>query len=804
MPTEAARRGDLSAYGVRIFDPATGAEFPNGVIPTSRLSPQVQNLLALMPAPNAPGTENGTRNNYVASGTEKFEEDSFNVGWTAGCRDAINNFARFSFGDFFRDGPTAFGAAGGREIVSLGGVSQSQNMSLAYGLDYALSSNWLVDFRFGWFRYRVDVLPFDYGTQPALEAGIPGLNLDETFTSGLPLFRIEGDRGFGMGSGLDDTLGNRCNCPLAQNEKQWQAVGNVTRLVGNHSFKFGIDIRRAYNLRVPSDRHRSGELTFNVTRTADPTLGGGLGLATFLLGDVTRFTRYVSPTTDARERQWRHFYYAQDTWRVNQKLTLNAGVRLDVINPQTVNEPGNGGWLDLTTGRMLVGGVGGIDLAGNVENRLNWAPRVGATYKVTESTVLRAGFGRSYDIGVFGSLFGHTVTQNLPVLSAQELNAPSNFAAVFNLGQGPPSPTFVQPDQDGTFPLPNGVFSRAPSRKQRPPEVDAWNVTVQHQLGPTMSVEAGYIGNKGRHVFVGDGPDVNFNAATIEGFPGVPRDQRRPFFSGAVVPPNTGLSGAYGWTQDIAAYYNPGQNWYNALQLRFNRRFSDGYAIQTNYTLQKAEQESTEGSYWIWDRELAKGPADWDRTHNFNLTLLYQMPFGRDQRWGSDWSGAVDAVLGGWQFNTNLTIQSGRPFNVNYANSGLDRDTGPNWPNLIGDGDGEKTQQQWFNGTPIGSQGSAFERPAPGTFGNLGRNALRGPGYWRADASLFKSLTFGERRLELRLEAVNLFNNVNLENPDTEVGVPGNPRPNAGRITSTAYGGQDLQRNLQFGVKFVF
>jgi hypothetical protein len=335
--------------------------------------------------------------------------------------------------------------------------------------------------------------------------------------------------------------------------------------------------------------------------------------------------------------------------------------------------------------------------------------------------------------------------------------------------------------------------------------VDAWNVTVQHQLGEDMSFEVGYIGNHGRHVFVGDGPDVAFNEPTIEGYlQGVSRDLRRPFFAGRVTPPNTGLSGAYGWTQGIAAYFNPGENWYQSVQFRFNKRYSNGYAAQVNYTIQKAEQESGEGSYWIWDRDLAKGPADWDRKHNLNVTLVFELPFGKDKMFGSTWSGPVEAVLGGWQLNSNVTIQSGRPFNVTYADSGLDRDTGPNWPNLVGDEEGPETRAQWFNAAAIGSSGSAFERPARGTFGNLGRNALRGPGYWRADASLFKSIYFGPRRLEIRIEAVNIFNNVNLDNPNSEIGVPGNPRPAAGTITSTAYGGQDPQRNFQFGLRFVF
>ena len=191
---------------------------------------------------------------------------------------------------------------------------------------------------------------------------------------------------------------------------------------------------------MPSDQHRSGELTFNALRTSNAGVGG-LGLASFLLGDVSNgtgvaFARYVSTSTEARERQWRHFYYAQDTWRANPKLTLNYGLRLDVINPQTVNEAGNGTWVDLDTGLGLVGGVGGIDLGGNVENRLNWAPRLGATYQLNDKTVIRGGYGRSYDIGVFGSLFGHTVTQNLPVLAGAEHDRPEPVRVGLQPGAG--------------------------------------------------------------------------------------------------------------------------------------------------------------------------------------------------------------------------------------------------------------------------------------------------------------------------------------------------------------------------------
>src|SRR5947208_16374629 len=122
---------------------------------------------------------------------------------------------------------------------------------------------------------------------------------------------------------------NTCNFPLTEGEKQWQFVGNVPRLVHSQTVKFGLDIRRANNLRVPSDQHRSGELSFSGNRTIGPN-GGGLPLATFLLGDVTTFKRYISPTVDAAEQQWRTAYYAQDPWRATSHLTAYYGLALDL------------------------------------------------------------------------------------------------------------------------------------------------------------------------------------------------------------------------------------------------------------------------------------------------------------------------------------------------------------------------------------------------------------------------------------------------------------------------------------------
>ena len=196
-------------------------------------------------------------------------------------------------------------------------------------------------------------------------------------------------------------------------------------------------------------------------------------------------------------------------------------------------------------------------------------------------------------------------------------------------------------------------------------------------------------------MFSGNNPDDDFNTVSLEGFltpgctatPCIPANQRRPFFAGGIVPNVLGVGGNFGWTGRVQAYFNEAHNWYKAMQARFTRRFSEGWSAQVNYTLQKAT--NYDDDYWIYDPDLNKGPADFDRTHNFTAAVLYELPWGRGKKHGTDWSGVTEAVLGGWQLNTNLFILSGTPFDVSYRNAGEDRDTGTGGlsdrPDLIGD-----------------------------------------------------------------------------------------------------------------------
>jgi hypothetical protein len=638
----------------------------------------------------------------------------------------------------------------------------------------------------------VNVLPNGLGTSPAKDVGIPGLNLDNYFTSGMPAFFINGDGGTNLGYSLGT---NQCNCPLAQDERQFQFVDNTTLVRGNHSIKLGADIRYAKNLRVPSDSHRAGELTFNNSRTGYVEAPGaavqqGLGLGTFLLGDVTFFSRYVSPTTDAQERQKRMFWYAQDTWRVTPKLQLNYGLRWEWVFPEKVNAPGNGGQLDLRTGEIAVFGIGNVSDHGIQDmNWKNFAPRLGVTYQLTPKTVVRAGYGWSYQIGTFGSIFGHNVTQNLPVLAYQQLTTSRDFGDVFTLAQGPAGPTFPKPDSNGRFPLPDGVSGKARPLTLIMPRVMQYNVTVQHQLLKDLSISAGYVGNQGRHVFNGDGPNFDVNSPAF--VPGQPdTNLRRPFYS------------RYGWTQGIDFYCNCATNSYNSLQLQVEKRYSFGYTATGSYTYQHATNDSGDSFTFLYNRPLGRGNTDFISHHQIIWAQNFEVPFGRGRKFGANASRVADLLLGGWNLNGTTTYYSGVPFEPyigDFPAGTIRPNAGPGGrPDIKPGGDpyaGAKGGRDQFF---VGGLGSVFLVPANNTFGNMPRNWLFGPKFINQDLSVFKTFAVTEKyKLQLRGEAFNAFNHTNLGTPNTNV-----TDPNAGQITSLAANYQ--MRRVQFALRLDF
>jgi hypothetical protein len=854
----------LNAYGPpvggipsgQIYDPTTGNQltgggrtpFANNMIPIADISANVGKVLALFPTPTVtcptPATASCLTNNYVAQGSGPFNQYSFDTRIDYSAPHNIQVFGRFSLDYFNLSGTGGLGQLGsaGFGPGTLNGSSTNHDYSVAGGFTKAFGTRWLTDVRIGWFQYNPITAYSDASQTPMTNFGFPGLNIPgQADTNGLSgfLFTNNGGNGFNgalgnagggtfaFGNGLDAA---RCNCPLTERERQIQFVNNWTYIKGNHTFKFGADIRYATNLRVPSDQSRSGLLNFDQLNTGNNG-AFGLGIATFLLGDVSSFQRFVSSTTNAIGHQYRTFFYGQDSWRVNPKLTVTGGLRWEIYTPESVNGKGNGGFADLQDGLLRVAGFGNIGMNGNVQNTLHaFAPRLSLAYQFDSKTVLRMGYGRSFDLGVFGSNFGHAVTQNLPVLAAQDIAdsninpaAANNRSAVFNLAVGPPAFNFAPLIGDigngtppGTLPLLGPTGTASPYIRptiQRLPTVDQWNATVQRQLTPTLNLSVGYVANKGTHVFAGTGPNYNINQiavgpgtdvvqlgpggqAVAPGFTGTqnPND-RRPFnLNGVPSFPYTGTGFTPCCAVDLGNYFgNDANNEYESLQVSAEKRVSWGLQFLAHYTFSHSNQYDS--NYYADNPKLAFGPNPFNRDQVFLISAIYDLPFGRGKKFFSDAGRAMDLLVGGWQISNTTTYGTGLPFSPSIAECGLIADAGPCRPNITSGGKiatgltHANGNTYWF--TPVaplsypqaelnanvGVDSCTFARPVSGPFslpacgqiGNMGFNTYWGPHAFYDDMSLSKTFNITERfKAQFRFDAYNLFNHPVLALPGNQ------------------------------------
>jgi len=837
--------------------------FANNMIPISMISAGMGKLLAEFPTPTAAGINN----NFVSTGNGPYNQYSFDTRIDYSAPHNYQVFGRFSLDYFNLSGLGGLGALGGAGFGpgGLNGSSINHDYSVAGGFTKAIGTRWLTDFRIGWFQYNPETHYSDASASPMDGFGFPGLNSGPGIqgpptTGGLSGFQFSGNQTLSaFGDGLN--IG-RCNCPLTERERQIQFVNNWTHTLGNHSIKFGADIRYATNLRIPSDSSRTGILNFDSGGTSDGGTGG-TALATFLLGDVSNFQRFVSPpNVQAVGHQWREFTYAQDTWRVTPKFTMTYGVRWEIYNPEAVTAKGNAGFADLNNGTLLVAGYGGVSDNGGVANTFKaFAPRLSFAYQFDPKTVFRIGYGRGFDIGVFGSNFGHAVTQNLPVLAAQNLQDSdnpgftNNRSAVFNLLNGPPAYPFTNLIGDlntnGFLPLlgPDGTASTyIRPRVQRLPTIDQWNATLQRQVTSTINVTVSYLGNKGTHVFAGTSPSYNVNEVAVGGgsapwttsgnapfVPSIAANDRRKFFlNGVAAFPYTGIA-AYTpcCAGDVNNYFgNDANNNYNALQIKVEKRVSQGLQFLAHYTYSRAN--AYDSNYYSVDKAFAYGPNPDNRNNEFVANTIYELPVGKGKRFLGDANRALDYVVGGWQVSNTLTWGGGLPWTPSVQECSEVTDVDICRPNIV---PGEKLQTGvtrttagtfWFtpvaplqypSTTAVGTDTCGLARPTSGPFvlpacgqiGNVGFDSYRGPHVFYDDMSLSKSFRITERvRAQFRFDAYNVFNhpvlgfNANQGNTciDTSCGA------NAGQITDiqgdNSPGSPTGMRQLQFGFRVTF
>ena len=852
----------------QVFNPATNKfeapKFTNNVVPANMVSQEWKNILTtLLPYINAEsgGTLGGLDSNYRANGGGGFNSDL----WAVRVDDTIsqkqNAFVRFSRWTNTLSGGQLYNGLGGRGfgLGGYGGDSSSADDSVSVGTDYVFNPKLITDVRLGYLRYNIIDSKNDQTADAGTALGLTGVNTGSTTTGGLPAFNISTMSGGGTQPLWGDGLNiSRCNCPLIEREDQFQIVNNWTKTIGNHSIKVGADLRYGRNLRVPSDTNRTGQ--YNIT--AGPTSNNGaygLPFASMALGDVSTFNRYVSTSTNAKEFQKRTFFYGQDTWRANNKLTLNLGVRWEYYFPETVNGSGQGSLLNMSDGYLHVAGVGGIgtNMDWSAEMKKQFEPRIGVAYQLNERTVVRAGYGRSFDIGVFGSIFGHTATQNLPVLANQSLSnsANSNAGVAFCLGSDAdnqgcagglnwsginPNLSVTVPGTGGPVPytapsvpsnglLPNPGSNTGSKARQNPlrfPTLDAWNLSFQRALTPTMSLTLTYVGNKGTNTLSdGDGNSTNPNEAainlpgssmaygqTISSFngqslhydPSVPatgtgivngvsanggtsNQNLLERYYGATLPacsdPNyvtpAGVNpGQCGWNQGIQLDGDDQNTNFNALQVEWKQQHWKGLDLTANYQWASAFDEA--GQYATWSKRVAYGRDSAVRQNAFTAYGSYQLPFGHGKKFMGGANRAEDLLLGGYEISSTVNISSGLPMTLSFNCNGEIPGSAPCYPNTTGArmqtsltsfNAGTQTRS-FFPAQTIG--GGIFSDPGVDNIGNNGRNTYWGPSFWNTDISVQKTFAIWEKvGLKARADAYNALNHINPNNPQTNIQSPG-------------------------------
>jgi hypothetical protein len=815
--------------------------FPNNMVPAVDLSAPAVKLVSEMPMPNF--NSGNIFDNYTASGSGGFNTDQFDVRVDDQIRETFHIFGRYTRFNSSLNGAPIFGAAGGEGfgLDNIAGTDTGLDQSVAAGGDYALSAKWLTDFRFGWFRVHLNDQGPDYNQPEGTDLGIPGVNQgDISLTGGLPQFNVSVPSNGANGSSVV-TYGTTTNAYL-QTESQFQGVNNWTHVIGNHNVKFGADIRFAKNhlVGVNNNNLLSGQFNFPASVTSGGVGSGGLGFASFLLGDAGTFLRTEIQNTNAAERQKRMFFYAQDQWRATHNLTLSYGLRWELYFPESVAGKGQGGLLDLNTGDVRIAGYGNYGNNLNVDMQYNHlAPRLGVAWQATGSTVVRAGYGRVYGMGWSGDTFGEVLTFSYPTAFVEDLTPPNINYWSTQLSTGPPVEPFPAIPADGNFPLPNNIQLPTRPLTMRIPTLDAWNLTVEQKLNNSATLQLGYVGSHGVHNMFDSSNQANPNQQTIAGFncvasgapvgcvlpidpaTGLPftLNERQPYFDGTAQKYLGVTFGApFGWAQAFRYNANEATTSYNALQVVFQQRFSRGFQLLSHYTWSHALAH--ESDYFFMGPSLDYGNSYYNRRQVFVTSGNWDLPFGHGRALGGNASGWMNQIIGGFSLNGDLTWESGLPFTPSYQLCTQDQDIDSQGgtmcrPSLVpgasvhvGAGPFNPITHSVSYFTPLptlayaGEVEGPFERPYPGTFGDLGRDSLWGPGLFNTDLAISKKFFLRESMaLQITVQAFNVFNHPNLGQPSGCIDCG----TSSGLITDIV-ASQDgtTMRRLQFAARFQF
>ena len=725
-----------------IYDPNTGnpdgtgrTPFPGNVIPANRISPAASKILALLPAANLAGPNQ----NFAAAGTGIFDRTNYDykINYNRNEKHAIFYKSSFLVADV--TGVPIFGQLIGPAVVQDPGTGHTFTQVHTLGHTYAFTPSLLLDQNIGFVRQSQNVLGNDYGKNWGTDVfGIPGTNGPDIRQSGMPNFN------FGFSNvGLSATW-----IPLFRVEQTTTTSTNMSWVKGSHDVRFGFNSVR-FNL-----NHWQPELgggprgTFDFSGNVTALNGGAAPnlyntFAAFLLGRPSTLSKSLQ-FLEMKGREWQFDWYVRDRWQVSRKLTLSLGLKYAVY--PLMNRGATGlERLDPATNQVYLGGIGNTPRdAGLSINTPGFAPTVGFAYRISESTVVRAGYGMTWD----PLPFSRPLRGFYPLTVSGVFASSNSFASDRTLDQG--IPPVVGPNiSSGVIPLDPTADERSPWGKINRGYIQSWNFTLEHKLPSNIVGSVAYVGTQSTHMLA----ERNINTAG----PGTP---------------TTELPYAKLFGRRIATSMWDGwlSSNYHSLQTSLNRQFANGLLLKGAYTWAKAINMTDENGWasvnWNWGPVIGRNRAraGYDRTHVLQMAYVYELPFGRGKKFIH--SGPASWILGNWSASGLFYAYTGTPFTVG---SGV----ACNCPGNLQTANQVKSDVQKIGEFGPGKfyyDPTAFAPGLPNQFGSSGRNILTGPGRVGTDMSLARIFPIGERfRFELRGDAFNLTNTPAFNNPTTSV-----------------------------------
>ena len=793
----------------------TSAGVPTNIFtsPNATIDPLAARLSALFPSPT-PGL-NVSGFNYLAEPKRSESQNNFDIRIDERISDKNSFFGRFSYEDQPSFIPSPFNNAldGG---AFQDGYQDDSYRSAAISDTHVFSQNTINEFRVGYNRINSHRFQLNYNTDVAAQLNFPGIpsGLDN---GGLPSMSIDDGTA---------TIGSSGFLPSIEIQNAYEIADNLTKIHGRHSMKFGTEIRLVeFTIFQPAASR--GTLDFASDLTDNPAAPGtgGEAFATFLLGLTDGAT--ITNQHDVDYHREDYSWFAEDDIHLTPKLMLNLGLRYELFTTVKAryNEEANfdfssdslilpkGQTATLTPTLASIIPVQAIGSPGLISpDLLDFAPRLGLAYQITNKLVLRTGYGIFYGGEENGPFSNPSPGFNPPFFVTQQFVEPCflpsanpNLAsqgddcatALTNLFQGFPANSLVDPNTPT-------LFSEGPNLPT--PYTQQWHFGFQYQLPVQMLLDISYAGSHGADLYgMYNGnqaqPNVAFCTALGDSPQTCPTAPRRAF--PAV---DAGID-----TLRANDYSN-----YNALQARLEKRFSGGLQFEAAYTYSHALDDASSASLGSLnngdfreelDPSLEYGNSDFDVRQRFVVSYIYQLPFGNGRRFDGNATGLLNQLVGNWQVEGITTAQTGNWFTItdsvtNYSSSDGGGVVGffEVRPNVVGNPNGKPCESGALFNT------CAFaDNTIPFTFGNAGRNIVRGPGLQDWDFSVIKLFPVREQKqFEFRTEFFNIWNHENpLLGPVGAI----SEEPQAVEFGTPEFGFPVAARDprfIQFALKFYF